>query len=195
MSVERGPRERMVFSTAQLISRHGVANTGMRDVVEHARAPRGSLQHYFPGGKEQLINEAVDWAGRYAGKRVERLVAGMTRPSPSKLFAAMVQQWIDQYRRDGFDAGCPVAAATVDWAEGVDSTRGAASGAFHAWRAPIGSALVEMGVPARKAPALATLMVSALEGAILIARAEQDVAPLQTVAREIGPLLDDYLPS
>ncbi len=47
-----------------------------------------------------------------------------------------------------------------------------------------------MGVPADRAPALATLMVSALEGAILIARAERDVRALTTVARELGPLLD-----
>ncbi|MBD9736107.1 helix-turn-helix transcriptional regulator, partial [Streptomyces sp. H28] len=44
----------MVFSAAQLIRREGVGATGMREVAAHARAPRGSLQHYFPGGKEQL---------------------------------------------------------------------------------------------------------------------------------------------
>lgn len=57
-----GPRERMVFSAAQLIRRDGVNATGMREVAAHAGAPRGSLQHYFPGGKEQLVNEAVTWA-------------------------------------------------------------------------------------------------------------------------------------
>ncbi|WP_069465733.1 TetR/AcrR family transcriptional regulator [Actinacidiphila rubida] len=45
----------MVFSAAQLIRRDGVAATGMRDVAVHAQAPRGSLQHYFPGGKDDLL--------------------------------------------------------------------------------------------------------------------------------------------
>jgi hypothetical protein len=45
-------------------------------------------------------------------------------------------------------------------------------------------------VPSERSEALATLMVSTLEGAILIARAERDIRPLTTVAQELGPLLD-----
>ncbi|MFI5684201.1 TetR/AcrR family transcriptional regulator [Streptomyces sp. NPDC051636] len=186
----RGPRERMVFSAAQLIRREGVTATGMRDVAAHAEAPRGSLQHYFPGGKEQLVNEAVNWAGRYAGKRIARFLAGLDRPTPSGLFAAMVRQWTDEYETAGFAAGCPVAAATVDCASAGTSTWDAAAAAFATWRRPLADALTETGVPRDRADALATLMISALEGAILMARAEQDVRPLKTVARELGPLLD-----
>ncbi|GAB1338836.1 TetR/AcrR family transcriptional regulator [Streptomyces sp. E-15] len=185
-----GPRERMVFSAAQLIRRGGVTATGMREVAAHAGAPRGSLQHYFPGGKEQLVNEAVAWAGRYAGKRIARFLAELDTPTPSGLFAAMAAQWTDEYTTDGFAAGCPVAAATVDRASPGDSTRQAAAAAFAAWRAPLAEALTELGVPAARADALATLMISTLEGAILLARAEQDVRPLTTAVRELGPLLD-----
>ncbi|WP_329258178.1 TetR/AcrR family transcriptional regulator [Streptomyces pseudovenezuelae] len=187
---ERGARERMVFSAAQLIRREGVAATGMRKVAAHAGAPRGSLQHYFPGGKEQLVNEAVEWAGRYAGRRVARFLAALPEPTPSGLFAAMVRQWTDEYESAGFAGGCPVAAATVDWAESTVSTRAAAAQAFATWTGPVARALSDMGVPEERAGALATLMVSALEGAILLARAERDVRPLTTVATELGPLLD-----
>ncbi|MBK3640224.1 MULTISPECIES: TetR/AcrR family transcriptional regulator [Streptomyces] len=187
---ERGPRERMVFSAAQLIRRDGVAATGMREVAAHAEAPRGSLQHYFPGGKEQLVNEAVGWAGRYAGRRVARFLAALDEPTPSGLFAEMVRQWTDEYGSAGFAAGCPVAAATVDCAESVPSTRQAVAAAFATWTAPVARALADMGVPEERAGALATLMISALEGAILIARAERDVRALTTVTRELGPLLD-----
>ncbi|WP_225845152.1 TetR/AcrR family transcriptional regulator [Streptomyces sp. HPF1205] len=180
----------MVFSAAQLIRRDGVGATGMREVAAHARAPRGSLQHYFPGGKEQLVNEAVAWAGRYAGKRVARFMAAMDQPTPSGLFAGMVGQWTEEFRAAGFGAGCPVAAATVDRSRTAESTRAAAAGAFATWAAPVAEALTGMGVPAGRAPALATLMISSLEGALLIARAECDARALTTVARELGPLLD-----
>jgi AcrR family transcriptional regulator len=188
------PRERMVFSAAQLIRRDGVAATGLRDVVAHANAPRGSLQHYFPGGKEQLVEEAIAWGGRYAARRVERFVAGLRTPTPSKLFAAMIRQWIDEYEANGFAAGCPIAAATVDCADTVETARRAAAAAFRGWRGPIADALAGMGVPARRATPLAVLMISTLEGALLMARAEQDVAPLRIAARELGPLLDAAVP-
>jgi len=187
---EYGPRERMVFSAVQLIRRDGVAATGLREIVAHANAPRGSLQHYFPGGKEQLVGEAIAWGGRYARRRVEGLVANLRLPRPSLLFAAMVQQWIDDYAANGFGAGCPIVAATVDWADSVDTTRRAAATAFDDWRKPVVAALKDMGVPARRASSLATLMISTLEGAVLMARAEQDVAPLRIAARELGSLLD-----
>ncbi|MEV1066708.1 TetR/AcrR family transcriptional regulator [Streptomyces sp. NPDC050263] len=187
---ERGPRERMVFSAAQLIRRDGVASTGMREVAAHAGAPRGSLQHYFPGGKEQLVNEAVSWAGRYAGARVVHFLAVLDEPTPSGLFGEMVRQWTDEYERAGFAGGCPVAAATVDCAEAVVSTREVAADAFAAWAGPVAQALIDMDVPEERARSLATLMISALEGAILMARAEQHVRPLTTVAHELGPLLD-----
>lgn len=187
---DRGARERMVFSAAQLIRRDGVAATGLRDVVEHADAPRGSLQHYFPDGKEQLVNEAVTWSGHYAARRVQRYLDGTADPTPGGLFAAMTRQWIDQLPADGFTGGCPVAAATVDCAASTDATRASVAAAFDTWRAPIVRGLVGMGVPRRRAASLATLMVSALEGALLIARAEQDVSALRAVARELGPVLD-----
>lgn len=185
-----GPRERMVFSAAQLIRRDGVMATGMREVAVHAQAPRGSLQHYFPGGKEQLVNEAVAWAGRYAARRVTRFVAAMEHPTPGGLFAAMVQQWVDEYEESGFGSGCPVAAATVDCAQSSPTTRTAVAAAFASWAEPVAEALTGMGVSAAETPALATLMISALEGAILIARAEQDARALHAVARELGPMLD-----
>jgi AcrR family transcriptional regulator len=187
---ERGPRERMVFSAAQLIRREGVGATGMREVAAHAGAPRGSLQHYFPDGKEQLVNEAVAWAGRYAAKRVARFMAAMLEPTPSGLFAAMVGQWTDEYAAIGFGAGCPVAAAAVDCTGSTESTRAATAAAFADWAEPLASALTAMGVPRERSAPLATLMISALEGAILIARSEQDARALTTVARELGPLLD-----
>ncbi|MEU0169972.1 TetR/AcrR family transcriptional regulator [Streptomyces iakyrus] len=187
---ERGPRERMIFSAAQLIRRDGVVSTGMRDVALDAAAPRGSLQHYFPGGKAELVDEAVGWAGDYAAGRVARFLAALPEPTPSGLFASMVRQWTDEYEAEGFAGGCPVAAALVDCAESVPSTRKAASAAFATWTGAVAQALTEMGVRRERAGALATLMISSLEGAILLARAERDVRALTTVARELGPLLD-----
>ncbi|MFC4035843.1 TetR/AcrR family transcriptional regulator [Streptomyces polygonati] len=181
----------MVFSAAQLIRRDGVNATGMRDVAAHAQAPRGSLQHYFPGGKEQLVNEAVAWGGRYAAKRIGRFLAAMTEePTPSRLFAAMVRQWTDEFETVGFAPGCPVVAATVDCAESTKSTREAAAAAFATWNAPVAEALTAMGVPSARSSSLATLMISALEGAILISRSEQNIRALTTVAQELGPMLD-----
>jgi AcrR family transcriptional regulator len=187
---EIGPRERMVFSAAQLIRRHGVTATGMRDVASHADAPRGSLQHYFPGGKDQLTAEAARWGGGYAARRVDRFVAALRRPTPGALLDAMARQWREDFLSDGYRAGCPVAASVVDCSATNDTVRQAAADAFGDWQRAVAAALRGMGVPARRARSLATLMIGALEGAILIARAERDLRALDLTVRQLRPLLD-----
>jgi AcrR family transcriptional regulator len=186
----RSARERMVFSAAQLIRTQGVSGTGMREVVTHAEAPRGSLQHYFPGGKEQLIDEAVAWVGSSVARRVRRYAESLPEPSPGKLFAAMVGQWRDEFTTAGFAGGCPLVAATADTVAGSERLRAAVSEAFQCWQAPLAEELRRMGVPAARSASLALLMISALEGAIVLARAHLDLAPLDAVAGELAPLLD-----
>src|SRR6478736_4915695 len=55
-------RARMVQSAATLIRERGIHGTGLREVVAHSGGPRGSLGRFFPGGKTQLVTEAIDVA-------------------------------------------------------------------------------------------------------------------------------------
>jgi len=55
----------MVISAALLIRERGAHPTAIADVLEHSGAPRGSAYHYFPGGRTQLLCEAIDYAGEY----------------------------------------------------------------------------------------------------------------------------------
>jgi AcrR family transcriptional regulator len=190
---ERGPRERMVYSAAQLIREQGVTATGVRDVVDHAHAPRGSFQHYFPGGKDQLVAEALLWSGDFAADWVDRYLAGARQPTPSGLFAHLASQWKREFRGRGFGRGCPIMATAADLA-GIESPVGESlRAALGRWDDAITAALVDMGLPAARARRLATTMLSALEGAIMLARVRRSVRPLTTVVSDLGPLLDDVV--
>ncbi|WP_326565482.1 TetR/AcrR family transcriptional regulator [Amycolatopsis rhabdoformis] len=159
-------------------------------MVAHANAPRGSLQHYFPGGKEQLVGEAVEWAGRYAARRVRRGAESMEDATPGNLFAAMVQPWRAEFADRGFGSGCPIVATVADSAALSEKLRESAAAAFAEWRKPLVAELEQMGVSATRAASLAVLMISSLEGALVLARADQDVAPLDAIVEELRPLLD-----
>jgi hypothetical protein len=58
------------------------------------------------------------------------------------------------------------------------------------WRVCLEQALVRAGVPAGRSNALALLMMSALEGALVLARTQEDLAALDSVIDELCPLLD-----
>jgi AcrR family transcriptional regulator len=180
----------MVRSAAQLIRHKGVAGTGMREIVIDADAPRGSLQHYFPGGKDELVGEALRWMGGVAARRVRRQVERLDPRTPSALLAAMVEDWRVDLVREDFAAGCPLLAAAADSSATNPHLRGVLREAFDGWQEPMTAALAELGVPAGRAPGLAMVVVSALEGAIVLARIRGDLAPLDALVDELGPTLD-----
>ena len=70
-------RERMVASAAMLIRERGAHPTAIADVLAHSGAPRGSAYHYFPGGRTQLLCEAVDYAGTYIAARIDKAGGGL----------------------------------------------------------------------------------------------------------------------
>ena len=184
------PRDRMVYSAAQLLRERGVIATGVRDVVDRAAAPRGSFQHYFPRGKDQLVSEALLWSGGFAAQWVASYVDGARRPTPSGLFTHMVSQWKREFSTRGFERGCPVNAAAADLAGGDSPVNAPLREALVRWENAIVAALLRMGIPTRRGRRLATLMLSSLEGAILLSRLHRSVRPLTTVVAELGPLLD-----
>jgi AcrR family transcriptional regulator len=179
----------MVYSAAQLVRARGATGTGVRDVVEHADAPRGSFQHYFPGGKDQLVGEAVLWAAGYAAERVAEYRRQVRTPTPAGLFAHMAKQWKDEFTRRGYERGCPLMAAAADLVGSGSPVATQLATAVARWEAAVATELVAMAVPARRARRLATLMVSTLEGAIMSARLRRDVGPLNTVVAELAPVL------
>jgi AcrR family transcriptional regulator len=184
------PRERMVYSAAQLVRSRGVATTGVRDVVAHADAPRGSFQHYFPGGKDQLVAEALVWSGDFAAQWVASY--STDDPTPSGLFAHVARQWREDLTAGRYERGCPMMATAAEMAGGESSLNEPLRTAAARWEQAVVDELVRMNVPPERARGLATLMISALEGAIMLARIRRDVGQLDTVVSELSPLLDTY---
>jgi AcrR family transcriptional regulator len=180
----------MVRSAAQLIRRKGVSGTGMREIVVEADAPRGSLQHYFPGGKDELVGEALLWMGGVAARRVHRHLERLDTPTPSALLAAIVDDWRRDLTTEGFTGGCPLVAAAADTAATNDELTRVLRQTFADWQEPLTAALVELGVRDTRAERLAMLVISALEGAIIMARVRCDLAPLDALVTELGPTLD-----
>ncbi|WP_431919816.1 hypothetical protein [Nonomuraea jabiensis] len=87
-------------------------------MVEYAGAPQGSFQHCFPGGKDQLVGEALLWAGGFATERSPPRRAPLPTPSPAGLFAHMVEPWKAEFSVRGYERGCPVMATVTDLAGG-----------------------------------------------------------------------------
>jgi AcrR family transcriptional regulator len=180
----------MVRSAAQLIRRKGVSGTGMREIVTEADAPRGSLQHYFPGGKEELVSDALLWAGSVTARQVRRSLRELESRTPSALLASIVNGWRRDLTSEKFSVGCPLVAAAADTAASSRQLRQVLRRAFDGWLEPLSESLVELGVPLERSDNLAIVVIAALEGAIILARVRRDLTPFDALVAELGPLLD-----
>lgn len=187
-----GPRQRMVESAALLMRERGLAGTGMRDIAEHANAPRGSLQHYFPNGKDQVVTEALAWVTEQVRAPLVKVTAAAEPVSARVVLAKMFDRWRRILAASDYLAGCPVVATVTD-ATGNDALRSAAAEAFAQWRAALTAALRRGGLPKARAERIAVLTIAALEGAIVLSRAQRDLTSLDTVAREMDQLVAGLL--
>jgi AcrR family transcriptional regulator len=175
-------RQRMVRGAAQLLRQRGYTGTGFREVIELTGAPRGSIYHHFPGGKAQLAGEAVDYVG---GLARESIAGPLADGDPIRALRGFVGLWRADFERSGGRAGCPIAAVAVENHDEAPELLESAARAFEQWRSAFAECLGRAGVPRARADRLAALVVSAVEGAIVLSRAERDPAPLLDVAREL----------
>jgi len=173
----------MVVSTALLIRERGARATSIDDVLEHSGAPRGSVYHHFPGGRNQLLREAADFAGEFVAERMEQ--AGST----FDLLDSLVEYYRDQLMRTDFRAGCPIVAVAVEAGDPEAGLQEHAARAFARWHALLVERLAADGVSVERGEEFATLAISAVEGALVITRARRNSEPLDSVHRQLRELL------
>jgi len=170
----------MVQSAAMLIRERGIHGTGLREVVAHSGGPRGSLGRFFPGGKTQLVTEAIDFAvAEVFGDLESELSEAQTFPEAINV---IVTPWRRLLVDRDFALGCPLAATICDAAANV-SLRAHVSELFAAWRASVAGVYTRFGASQAEAETQATILMAALEGALILARAQRSLEALDTVER------------
>ncbi|HSL83102.1 MAG TPA: TetR/AcrR family transcriptional regulator [Thermoanaerobaculia bacterium] len=184
-------RDRILETTAGLLQHRGFHGTSLNDILAESGAPRGSLYYYFPGGKEQLALEATVRAIEEITRILEELMSDGSDP------AGAVRTYVEaaavQLRESGFTFGCPVAPILLDLGPEAGALAQVCRDAFADWQRTLREGFVRAGIADRRAASLAVTVVSAIEGALLLARADRSTGPLETIAGELATLIDGAL--
>ena len=178
-------RASMVRSAASLIRTRGVSATSFSDVLADSGAPRGSIYHHFPKGKEQLAADAIRWTS-------ERVLAHQ-RANPATTASGVLERFIDMWRQtvivSGGKAGCVVAGVAIDTVAGEPGLIDVVRATFRSWADLLAEQLEAVCVPSDRASAIAVATLAGMEGALILCRAEGNSGPLETVAAELMRLL------
>src|SRR5260221_11050251 len=81
-------RERIIAAASKVLAEKGYDATTLREISREAQAAPG-LVHYYFGGKDQLLVEALQAAGRHFHQRMEQLVQHV--PGDQALDAVLTQ--------------------------------------------------------------------------------------------------------
>ena len=178
-------RSRMVRSAAGLIRTRGASATSFSEVLADSGAPRGSIYHHFPDGKQQLEADAIQWTS----DRVLAHQGQCSATTASGVLECFIDMWRQVVLASHGTAGCVVAGVALDTDAAQAGLIDVVRATFRSWIALLTEQLEAVGIPPGRAQPIALATVAGMEGALILCRAEGGVAPLETVAAELLRLL------
>jgi AcrR family transcriptional regulator len=180
-------RDRLIVATADLFRRQGYTGTGVKQIVEAAGAPFGSMYHFFPEGKEDLGAETIRWSGAMYGQLIDLFYQAGADPvvATRRFFEAAA----DTVRDTDYADACPIATVALEVASTSEPLRRATAEVFESWLAAIDAHLVQSGLTKAQARNLSVSLFSLLEGAFILARATRDHRPIRTAGRTASDLV------
>ncbi len=179
-------RQAIVQAAVSLFRKQGYAATGLNEILERSGAPKGSLYHYFPGGKAQLGEAAV----ALAGETVRRTLADLGERSANagdqlRRYVDQVALWMEQ---SNWRDGCPITTTLLETAADLPAVAEAGRAAFAEWASVLSAALIKDGVDPSRAASLGRFAISALEGALVQTKVERSPAALLEAGAELAAM-------
>jgi len=173
----RATREQILDAASELFYRQGVTATGLDQIAGASGTGKGQLYHYFDGKRD--LTHAV----------IERQIAAVIAAQQPRLDAlatrADLRAWADDliaaYATRDHPLRCPLGALAAELAEGDTQAREALAHGFARWTQALATGLRRMHElpPSADPERLATALLSAYQGGLLLSQVHGDLAPLR----------------
>lgn len=168
----------MVAAAAESLRRNGLAGTSFTEVLADSGAARGAIYHHFPGGKTELVEDAVTLTGARVTGALSALPAADSEAEVIDAFLELVRPVVLE---SAVGSGCAVAAVVNESRPG-DPLQAGSRVVLDDWRASLATHLRQAGATRRRANEVATLLLTTLEGAHVLCRAAGDIEPFDRAA-------------
>jgi AcrR family transcriptional regulator len=167
----------MLTSALSLLRERGANGVTLDGVLAHSGAPRGSIYHHFPGGRDQLVVEAAGLGGDLVAEILES-----NSDDPREALHELIRFWKQLLIDSDYRAGCPMVALAVDGPERIPDAADLTRQAFDRVTTALGQMLEAVGLPESQAASMANIAVASLEGAVILCRVQRSMKPLDDVA-------------
>jgi TetR/AcrR family transcriptional regulator, lmrAB and yxaGH operons repressor len=180
-------RDQIIEKTCELIELQGYHATGLNQIIAESKTPKGSFYYHFPGGKEELATEAVNRVGAIVLKRIKDNLAQIDDPAES--INAFILNIAVNIERSGFQAGGPITTIAIETASDNEALRESCDRIYNEWQDAFKDKLLSGGIAESRAHSIATLIITSIEGGVILCRTSRSREPMNRVAQEISSLV------
>ncbi|MFZ5676007.1 MAG: TetR/AcrR family transcriptional regulator [Pseudomonadota bacterium] len=173
---------------AEVFRELGYEGASLSAITARTGLSKGSLYHFFPGGKEEMAAEILAHVDRWF---VTQVFEPLEREEPCEAIARM-WKCVDSYFHSGRRI-CLIGAFALD--ETRDRFAGIIRGYFKRWIIALEGALVRSGLEPRLAKAAAEEAVIGIQGALTLARALDEKAVFGRTLRRLQERIVISLPA
>ncbi len=186
MSAKPDHRMKLIRTAAKLFQQQGYSATGVNQIIKDSETPRGSFYYYFPKGKEELAAETV----RNAGKDISLILENAFKTASSFPIGVdnITNKIGDWFEKTGFTAGCPITAIHLEKTPENSILTQVCQDVFSSWVHIVERFAVSNGHESQ-AHELGEAVILGLEGAWILARAQQNKGPFTVVGKMIKSML------
>ncbi|MBZ9813168.1 TetR/AcrR family transcriptional regulator [Mesorhizobium sp. CA7] len=171
--------DQLLAIVAEVFREHGYEGASLALIGEAAGLGKGSLYHFFPGGKEEMARAVIAHIDGWFGDNVFAPLRDGGDPS------AGIEQMLaatDSYFRSGRRV-CLIGAFALEASRDLFASQ--IRDYFGRWVAHLADALARVGHGKTEAVELAEETVAAIQGALTLARAADDAGVFSRTLRRL----------
>jgi TetR/AcrR family transcriptional repressor of lmrAB and yxaGH operons len=176
LNVSSKAKDEMIEGALKLLAVNGLQATSFSGVLKLTGAPRGSIYHHFPKGKEQLISAAL----KLSESRTNEAISKLAGKDTVGITEGFLELWRQLLLRSNYTAGCSAVAVTVA-TDSSDLLKNATS-IFRSWQSTLTEIYESAGLSYQVAAQFSTMLIAASEGAVVMSRSEKSIKPFESVA-------------
>ena len=181
-------RDKIIETTSHLMERQGYYGTGLNQIIEESGSPKGSLYYYFPDGKDQITEEALRKTGREILANIEGVLAQFD--SAADGLDALLAAIAGRIEETDFEAGGPLTTVALETAASNERLRKVCDEIYTSWKLAFAAKLESDGVEPAGADAISDVILSSIEGAVVLSRTRRDTTPMKSVAGQVRRLIE-----
>lgn len=179
-------KDKLISTTATLIQTKGYFGTGVSEILKTVGVPKGSLYHHLPGGKDELVSEALKFAARERAKIFNSAMKG--KESAAKGLIAVVDVLQAELVDSNYKKGCPVATVSLEVANENEELRETCENLFEFWLNAVEGYLIYKDVDDWKIKA--NSYFTQLEGALLLSKVYKSTSFLEKLKEAIPNMIE-----